>query len=57
MTSVEECTSAEIGVGAAIAIGSHGENGYKALLVMKVRVSIKESNCEIRSELKNVKSG
>jgi len=57
VTSVEECTSAEIGVGAAIAIGSHGENGYKALLVMKVRISIEESNCEIRSELKNVKSG
>jgi hypothetical protein len=27
VTRVEECTRAEIGVGAAIAIGSHGEKG------------------------------
>ena len=27
VTRVEECTRAEIGVGAAIARGSHGENG------------------------------
>lgn len=27
VTKVEECTNAEIGVGAAIANGSHGENG------------------------------
>jgi L-cysteine desulfidase len=33
---VEECTRAEIGVGAAIAIGNQGENGNKALLVIKV---------------------
>lgn len=36
VTRVEEWTSAEIGVGAAIAIGNQGEKGYRALLVMKV---------------------
>lgn len=35
MTSVDECTRAEIGVGAAIANGSHGEKGKIALLVVK----------------------
>jgi hypothetical protein len=34
---VEEWTKAEIGVGAAIAMGNQGENGYRALLVIKVR--------------------
>lgn len=33
MTRVEECTSAEIGVGAAIAAGSQAEKGNCALLV------------------------
>ena len=33
---MEEWTKAEIGVGAAIAKGSHGENGKIALLVMNV---------------------
>lgn len=37
VTKVEECTSAEMGVGAAIAIGSQGEKGKIALLVMNVR--------------------
>jgi hypothetical protein len=37
VTRVEEWTKAEIGVGAAIAIGSQEENGYSALLVIKVR--------------------
>lgn len=32
VTKVDECTSAEIGVGAAIAIGNHAENGNWALL-------------------------
>jgi len=36
VTRVEECTKAEIGVGAAIAAGSQGEKGNKALLVMNV---------------------
>ena len=38
VTRVEEWTNAEIGVGAAIARGSHGENGKMALLVIKVKV-------------------
>jgi len=33
VTSVDEWTSAETGVGAAIAAGSHAENGICALLV------------------------
>lgn len=33
VTNVDECTSAEIGVGADIAIGNHTENGNWALLV------------------------
>ena len=37
VTKVEECTNAEMGVGAAIAIGSQGEKGKIALLVMNVR--------------------
>lgn len=35
---MEEWTRAEIGVGAAMAIGSQEEKGYSALLVIKVRV-------------------
>lgn len=31
VTKVDECTSAEIGVGAAMAIGNHAENGNCAL--------------------------
>lgn len=31
VTRVDECTNAEIGVGAAIAIGNHAENGNCAL--------------------------
>lgn len=31
VTRVEECTKAEMGVGAAIAIGSHAEKGNWAL--------------------------
>ena len=34
VTSVEECTRADTGVGAAIAAGSHLENGIWALLVI-----------------------
>lgn len=45
MTKVEECTRAEIGVGAAIAIGNHGENGKIALLVINVIIK----NIEVRS--------
>lgn len=35
VTSVEECTNEDTGVGAAIAKGSHDENGNWALLVIK----------------------
>jgi len=56
VTKVEEWTSAEMGVGAAIAMGNHGEKGYSALFVMKVRI-IKITNKELPvSEEKEVKS-
>jgi hypothetical protein len=38
VTRVEECTNADTGVGAAMAAGSHAENGICALLVMAARV-------------------
>jgi hypothetical protein len=41
VTRVEECTREEIGVGAAIAAGSHGENGNNALLVIKATTIMK----------------
>ena len=34
VTKVDECTSADTGVGAAIAAGNHLENGIWALLVI-----------------------
>ena len=34
VTKVDECTRADTGVGAAIAAGSHLENGIWALFVM-----------------------
>lgn len=40
VTSVEEWTKAETGVGAAIAAGSHLINGYWALLVMAAIINI-----------------
>lgn len=39
VTNVEECTSDEVGVGAAIAIGSHAEKGNWADLVKQVIIS------------------
>lgn len=58
MTRVEEWTKAEIGVGAAIAIGSQGEKGYKALFVIKVKTSIKGKNQVVgNTEVNEVKSG
>lgn len=51
VTKVEECTSAETGVGAAIAIGSQGENGNCALLV------IAASKVAKRRGIEGVKSG
>jgi len=38
-------------------MGSHGEKGYKALFVMKVRTSIIAKILETTSEEKKVKSG
>jgi hypothetical protein len=43
VTRVDECTSEEIGVGAAIATGSQGEKGNRALLVMKAATMRKGS--------------
>ena len=37
MTRVDECTKADTGVGAAIAAGSHLENGSWALFVIAAR--------------------
>jgi len=34
VTSVDECTNADTGVGAAMAAGSHAENGICALFVI-----------------------
>ena len=44
VTRVEEWTRAEIGVGAAIAAGSQGEKGKRALFVIKVISSNKIEN-------------
>jgi len=52
VTRVEECTSAETGVGAAIAIGSQVQNGNCALFVaaaMIRRVSAGRGRVEVRS--------
>jgi hypothetical protein len=46
-----------MGVGAAIAMGSHGEKGYKALFVMKVRTNMIAKILETTLEEKKVKSG
>ena len=54
MTRVEECTRAEIGVGAAIAIGSQGEKGYRALLVINVIVKKRSRRGGIKPEEKYV---
>lgn len=40
MTSVEECTNADTGVGAAIAAGSQAEKGIWALFVQAARIRI-----------------
>jgi len=49
VTRVEECTNAEIGVGAAIAMGSQGEKGKSALLVIKVMTNINPKNLELEA--------
>lgn len=47
VTRVLECTNAEIGVGAAMALNSQDENMNKALLVTKPTINIKTINCKI----------
>ena len=51
---MEECTKDEIGVGAAMAAGSQGEKGNKALLVdsAKKRRSMKELLAKCESSMK-----
>jgi len=40
VTKVDECTSEEVGVGAAMAAGSQAENGIWALLVIAAIITI-----------------
>lgn len=47
MTRVDECTKADTGVGAAIAAGSHAENGIWALLVIAAKVIVTISIVEL----------
>lgn len=54
VTRVEEWTKAEIGVGAAMAIGSQGEKGKIALFVMKV-ITKKTTEIKGRISLKKIK--
>lgn len=56
VTKVEECTNAEIGVGAAIAIGSQAENGNCALFeqaanISKINVNIINSEFIVNLQL------
>lgn len=48
VTRVDECTKAEIGVGAAMAIGNHAENGYWALFE---NLAVVNNNKEIKLKL------
>lgn len=50
VTNVDECTRADTGVGAAIAAGSHEENGAWALLV-KDAVRISNITKEVNSDI------
>lgn len=52
VTSVEECTNADTGVGAAIAAGSQVENGICALLVMAAIIIVVAINTLIEKDLK-----
>jgi len=47
VTSVEECTKAETGVGAAIAAGSQAQNGIWALFVILVSISSNINNLNL----------
>jgi len=57
VTRVEEWTKAEIGVGAAIAIGNQLEKGNSALFVIKVNVnrliSLKDQD-ELKDDAENL---
>lgn len=57
VTRVEEWTKAEIGVGAAIANGNHGENGKIALFVIKVTPKRKTTLVGATMEVKEKRSG
>lgn len=52
VTSVEEWTSAETGVGAAMAAGSHAENGICALLV-QAAIATSQAKGRVSLELKD----
>lgn len=47
VTRVDECTSDDTGVGAAIAAGSHAEKGIWALFVIAPTVSITLTNINV----------
>lgn len=46
VTNVEECTREEIGVGAAIAAGSQGEKGNRALFVIRPKTNTMHTDKE-----------
>ena len=50
VTKVEECTSAETGVGAAIAAGNHAEKGTWALLVIAANNTINTPLIKLKSQ-------
>ena len=50
VTSVEECTRAETGVGASMAAGRHDENGACADLVKLIRRRRYKAQVEVQSE-------
>lgn len=52
VTRVDECTSEDTGVGAAMAAGSHAEKGIWALLVMAPTTRIAPTNMNVLYLLK-----
>lgn len=57
VTRVDEWTRDEMGVGAAIAAGSHGEKGKRADFVERVRIRKKEVIREVYDEKKKERVG
>lgn len=55
MTRVEEWTRADTGVGAAIAAGSHLENGIWALFVIAARRIAKAAHCLLKKSAEKLK--